>query len=86
LSKAPLRSAFLKTRSIVVKYSHNNWYIKRGQATDSQVSLYFFPLQKLHVPVLKQHYTAKLTINPPAITVNPQSEIKNLCVLGNLCG
>jgi hypothetical protein len=32
LSKAPLRSAFLKTRSIVVKYSHNNWYIKRGQA------------------------------------------------------
>ncbi len=32
LSKAPLRSAFLKTRRICVKYSHNNWYIKWGQA------------------------------------------------------
>ncbi|MHC4115440.1 MAG: hypothetical protein ACYSSL_09010, partial [Planctomycetota bacterium] len=32
LSKAPLRSAFLKTRRICVIYSHNNWYIKRGQA------------------------------------------------------
>ncbi len=33
LSKAPLRSAFLKTRRMCVKYSHNNWYIKRGQAS-----------------------------------------------------
>jgi len=33
LSKAPVPSAFLKTRRIVVKYSHNNWYIKRGQAS-----------------------------------------------------
>jgi REP element-mobilizing transposase RayT len=33
LSKAPLRSVFLKTGRISVKYSHNNWYIKRGQAS-----------------------------------------------------
>ena len=31
LSKAPLRSAFLKIRRMIVKYSHNNWYIKKGQ-------------------------------------------------------
>ena len=31
LSKAPLRSAFLKTGRIRVKYSHNNWYQKQGQ-------------------------------------------------------
>jgi len=32
LSKAPVPSALLKTRRIVVEYSHNNWYTKRGQA------------------------------------------------------
>jgi hypothetical protein len=32
LSKAALRSAFLKTRRIRVEYSHNNWYEKQGQA------------------------------------------------------
>jgi hypothetical protein len=31
LRKAPLRSAFLKTRRNVVMYSHNYWYRKQGQ-------------------------------------------------------
>ena len=43
LRKAPLRSAFLRTRIMRVKYSHNSWYIKRGQATttDSQFRFNF---------------------------------------------
>jgi len=32
LSKAPLLSALLKTRRIVVKYSHNRWTKEWGQA------------------------------------------------------
>jgi len=31
LSKAPLRSAFLKTGRIRVKYSHNTWTKKGGR-------------------------------------------------------
>ena len=35
MSKAPLRYALLKTRRMRVRYSHNNWYIKQGQANSS---------------------------------------------------
>jgi hypothetical protein len=41
LSKAPVPSALLKTRRIVVKYSHNGWTNRREQVTLVSVDFLF---------------------------------------------
>ena len=38
LSKAPVPSAFLKTRRIVVNYSHDGWTSIRGQVTTLRIT------------------------------------------------
>ena len=37
-SQVPVPSAFLKKRRIVVEYSHNNWYTKRGQGSYTEAA------------------------------------------------
>ncbi len=41
LSKAPVPSALLKTRRIVVKYSHDGWTNRREQVTIVSVGFLF---------------------------------------------
>jgi hypothetical protein len=42
LSKAPVPSALLKIRRIVVKHSHNDWTTIRGQVSNATRIFYLF--------------------------------------------
>ena len=64
LKKAECSRALLKTRRICVIYSHNNWYIKRGQGTLPKIEIIKQKQAKTGTADVPEMFTANFTGNP----------------------